>query len=289
MFAPGLQEDITETQNENGGSPCPKRALWIENSHRLVSWWDMEKFSAAEFYEITSLLSRIQGIASRMQADSVMPSSDPEGAPFESQRLIKYHCETIGLTVSAKCAAFMLARLANQDVTVGEWTNLLRQLDHTILWEMQDRSFFYMPPKDSSFYDQKELFGETVNRKFPKMQFDIVEAGNCFATGRGTACVFHLMRIMEVGVQELGTALGIVLVSEKNWQVILDEVNKAIKRLPPKDSKTVALAQASANLYSVKLACRNEVMHPKDTYTLEEAENLIRQVKLFMNHLAGII
>jgi len=59
--------------------------------------------------------------------------------------------------------------------------------------------------------------------------------------------------------------------------------------LPTKDPTTVELAQASANLYSVKLAWRNEVMHPKETYTLEEADNLIRQVKIFMHHLATLI
>lgn len=31
---------------------------------------------------------------------------------------------------------------------------------------------------------------------------------------------------------------------------------------------------------------RNEVMHPTDTYTLEEADNLIRQVRIFMEQLA---
>ena len=30
-------------------------------------------------------------------------------------------------------------------------------------------------------------------------------------------------------------------------------------------------------------------MHPKDTYTLEEADNLIRQVRIFMEQLATIV
>ena len=97
------------------------------------------------------------------------------------------------------------------------------------------------------------------------------------------------MRIMEVGVQQLGNKLGVTLVNEKNWQNILDEINKAIKSLNPKDPKTIELSQASANLYAVKLAWRNEVMHPKDTYTLEEADNLIRQVRIFMEQLATFI
>ena len=145
-----------------------------------------------------------------------------------------------------------------------------------------------MPGSRAELYDQNELFGPNVNAKFPSIQYDMVEAGNCVAMGRGTAGVFHLMRIMEVGVQRFGDKLGVRLVEEKNWQNILDETNKAIKALP-KDPATVEMSQSAANLYSVKLAWRNEVMHPKDTYTVEEAENLIGQVKLFMSQLASII
>jgi hypothetical protein len=133
------------------------------------------------------------------------------------------------------------------------------------------------------------LFGKDVNAKFPEIQFDMVEAGNCYAAGRGTAVVFHLMRIMEVGVQKFGAALGVALAVEKNWQKILDEINKKIKTMNHKAPRTVELSEVSANLYAVKLAWRNEVMHPKDTYTLEEADSLIRQVKLFMQNLAKVI
>ena len=49
------------------------------------------------------------------------------------------------------------------------------------------------------------------------------------------------------------------------------------------------MSQATASLYAVKVAWRNEVMHPKETYTLEEAENLIRLVKGFMQQLAEIV
>ena len=117
----------------------------------------------------------------------------------------------------------------------------------------------------------------------------MIEAGNCYATGRGTACVFHLMRIMEVGVQALGTRLGVPLADEKNWQDIMNRVNKAIGALPPKDATTIELSHVAANLYAVKLAWRNEVMHPNDKYTLEEARDLMGQVKLFMGQLAMLV
>jgi hypothetical protein len=96
-------------------------------------------------------------------------------------------------------------------------------------------------------------------------------------------------RIMEVGVQQLGKVLGVTLVDEKNWQNILDELNKTVKTLNPKDKRTIEISQASANLYAVKLAWRNEVMHPEDLYTLEEAEHLIQLVGVFMEQLARIV
>lgn len=94
---------------------------------------------------------------------------------------------------------------------------------------------------------------------------------------------------MELAVRELGTALGISLTSEKNWQEILDQINKAIKSLPQKDPRTVALSQAAAYLYNVKVAWRNPTMHPKITYTVEEAGDLISAVKAFMNELIQAI
>jgi hypothetical protein len=96
------------------------------------------------------------------------------------------------------------------------------------------------------------------------------------------------MRVMEAAVQEFGTALGITLTNEKNWQNTLDEINKAIKALPGKDSRTIALSQAAGHLYNVKVAWRNPTMHPKIIYTLEEATDLIFAVKAFMNELVQV-
>jgi hypothetical protein len=182
-----------------------------------------------------------------------------------------------------------LEELKKGKTKVAEWQKTVPELQHRIRDEMEDNLFMFIPPERATLYNNAELFGKDVNAKFPGLQFDIVECGNCYATGRGTATVFHLMRIMEVGVQQLGNKLGVKLVNEKNWQNILDEINKAIKALNPKDPETIELSQASANLYAVKLAWRNEVMHPKDTYTLEEADNLIRQVRIFMEQLAKFI
>ena len=94
------------------------------------------------------------------------------------------------------------------------------------------------------------------------------------------------MRAMEAALQAFGNKLGIALPDTKVWQVLLDQVSKAIKAMPPKNPATIAYAQIAANLYNVKLAWRNEVMHPKETYTDNQAKEVLSSVKVFLANLA---
>jgi hypothetical protein len=147
-----------------------------------------------------------------------------------------------------------------------------------------------MPPECKDLYQQsKPLFGPDVEAKFPQMSEDISESGKCLALGRPTAAVFHLMRVMEIGTQKLGDKLSVQFASEKNWQNILDEVNKAIKALDQRAAQTKAYAAVSSHLYNVKLAWRNEVMHPKQTYTHDEATRVYSSVDAFIRDLASIL
>jgi hypothetical protein len=253
----------------------------------------MERFSAEAFFAMAAYLHHAKRNAQEMVRNNQvgrttkLPGSGTGSKVSRELEMIETHCRAVGLTVSVK-AAHSLCEMRQDGTTVGDFVDALDHLQSTIMWEMEDKVFMYIPPDRAAFYNAKELFSGDVNRKFSGIQFDMVEAGNCYAAGRGTAAVFHLMRIMEVGVQELGRKLGVSLVDEKNWQNILDEVNKAVRALP-KTAATIEMSQASANLYAVKVAWRNEVMHPNDTYTLEEADNLIRQVRIFMQQLANIV
>ena len=173
--------------------------------------------------------------------------------------------------------------------TYSDASEAIGTLDKIIMLQLRENLFMFISPDRAAFYAKPQLFGEAVNNKFSGCQYDIEESGNCYAAGRGTACAFHLMRVMEVVLQEFGRGLGIVLANEKNWQNILDEVNKAIKALSGKDARTIALSQAAAHLYNVKVAWRNPTMHPKITYTLEEAADLLSAVKAFLNELVHVI
>jgi hypothetical protein len=268
-------------QNRKGAAP------WIEHPYRLVSWLDMEKFSAASYFTLGQGIQQIRDGLENQPDKGVGLRESLSPALKTALNEIGIQCKAVALKVTEQLCIELLNSL-DKVLSEGKLHDALDHISQTIAIEMNQNLFMYIPSVQSEFYDQPEMFGKYVNTKFPTVQYDLVEAGNCLATGRSTAVVFHLMRIMEVGVQQFGTKLGVKLADEKNWQNILDEVNTAIKALP-KTPQRAEMSQASANLYAVKLAWRNEVMHPNDKYTLEEAENLVRQVKIFMEKLATIV
>jgi hypothetical protein len=251
----------------------------------------MQKFTAAVFFKIGTYLAYAKSGASPLSRDiKINPVLDMvEDEKGKIILAIRSQCQEIGLMVSIRCIDSIVDGLTTGRITVGEYVDSIGQLENIISWEMQDRLFMFIPPDRAAFYAKNDLFGPDVNVKFPDIQFDVIEAGNTYASGRGTACVFHLMRIMEFGVQKFGSVLGVTLASEKNWQPILEEIDKKIKALPQKAERTIQLADVSTMLYHVKIAWRNPTMHPKQIYTLEEAENILLAMKTFMQHLSTVV
>ena len=86
------------------------------------------------------------------------------------------------------------------------------------------------------------------------------------------------MRVMELAVQRFGDELGVKLASEQNWQVILDKLTAAVRKMDAEENfKTKAYAQAASHLYNVKVAWRNEVMHPKRDLHVRRGEGHFRK------------
>jgi len=179
-----------------------------------------------------------------------------------------------------------LDRTINTKEIVGEIDDLQRRL-----LDRADSIFcLTLSMADRALYEPSQpLFGAEIEAKFSNKSEDIAEAGKCLALVRPTAAVFHLMRVMEIGVRRFGDVLGVTLADDKNWQNILDEINKAIRALDQKAMLTKKYAAASAHLYNVKLASRNEVMHPKQTYTPDEATKVFNATDAFIRDLVNLI
>lgn len=160
--------------------------------------------------------------------------------------------------------------------------------------ELSSEFFVHVQRSDLEFYGKKELFGPLVSKHFPNSASDIEAAGNCLALEQPTACVFHLMRVMEKGTQALGKKLKVQINPEiETWNKILDHVDKQIRSLPTattkQKAKKASFAGVSSYLHQAKIAWRNEVMHPKATYTQGEARDVFAASRTFMIHLSEVL
>src|SRR5690606_2199938 len=92
---------------------------------------------------------------------------------------------------------------------------------------LTDIALALVPPEKAKFFESDELFGTEVATAFPSARQDIKDAGNCLALDLNTAAVFHLMRVMEVGVKAMARHLKVRIKAGLDY-VTLGEMAKKI-------------------------------------------------------------
>ncbi len=205
-------------------------------------------------------------------------------------------CRGIGLIVSALQLEDAATRLTAWTPWTGtQVAQLLIGLNVAINAEMSTHLFMRIFPERAKFYEQPALFGQQVNDCFPSASRDIRAAGSCYATDRNTACVMHLMRILELGLNVLATQFSISF-SRENWENIINDVEKAISVRYEKGKPTIDkkgwqkdrdfYAEAAKDFRYFKNAWRNHAMHVHEHYDPLEALSVLDHVKTFMDHLA---
>jgi AcrR family transcriptional regulator len=163
--------------------------------------------------------------------------------------------------------------------------NALAALQDRIQDELSTRMFYYVRPENVEKYNEPNLFGEKVSEGFPTAREDIEAAGKCLALGRSTAAVFHVMRVLELGMRSLAHRVGIEFVP--NWTTYIDDIRKrsdapSIHKFQLDPFKNDVLS----DLASLKTAWRNPTLHFTRNYSEEEAEDIFRSAKRLMSHLA---
>jgi len=174
---------------------------------------------------------------------------------------------------------------------------LYNELTRSIMRELGSRNVFLVPSQRDKYYDRYLIDKkQEISDKCSDIIEDIAESGNCFAVGRYTACVFHLMRVMEKSVQYFGKKIKVNLnkpIQDETWYKILkalkikiDAMDESTQRKRDKKDRYQA---TYAHLDSVRIAWRNRTMHPKNTYTEDEAKTLLSAVEIFIKDLIEIL
>lgn len=180
---------------------------------------------------------------------------------------------------------------------------IMGTLSRVIYGKLDGMDFMHLNGEEAKLFKQPLLKWESVFVKLPETTEDAENASKCLATGSYTASVFHLMRIMECGVKLATTKMNIGLeeidLVGKSWGGILRPMSNAIEKLEieRKNHATSAerknelksiisdYSETASHLKHVKDAWRNDTMHPKKTYTEEEAREIYRFVRTFMRNL----
>ena len=199
-------------------------------------------------------------------------------------RVVTKLLHELDLSHTLKTAENMIFGLA----TIEELHRALDHVTNAFMLELEGQKFYGPLLKYAQYYEQPKLFGDAVFDSFPSANNDIFEAGTCLALERGTACVLHLMRIVEVGLRTLAQTLG---VNEQNdWGSYVREIGGKLearaKASGARSADEKFYAEALVTFDGMRMAWRNPTMHIESNYSPERAEEILIAVRSFMRHLA---
>ena len=203
------------------------------------------------------------------------------------------YCDEVPFPMTALPLRRILDRLHEADFTVGDLGEMLRNAAERLRDEAGTLKLFRIQLDRVKYYETQQPFGLDVANNFPSVSFDALEACRCFALYRSTACVFHLMRVLEIGLHAFADRFGVAS-DRTNWHNIIEGIEKAVRNLgidpttrPPdwKDQQEF-FSQAASHFMIFKDAWRNYTAHERGKFTEDEAETILINVRSFMQKLA---
>jgi len=217
-----------------------------------------------------------------------------EGVIGRSMEL-KLHFETLQTQMTGMSLARLAEDAQRPEFSYDDLGEAARDIDERLKDELQLISIYVLDQSKVKYFEEgQNLFGATVAQQFQSALFEIDEAGKCFAVHRYTASVFHLMRVMEIGIRALARCLGIpdpTKPNDRNWGNMLTEIKKGIEKRWTTANRMQGDGALFESLYAsldaVKNPWRNATMHVENKYTGEEAINIMNAVESFMRRLAS--
>jgi hypothetical protein len=170
----------------------------------------------------------------------------------------------------------------------------IRELQDAIDRELSTVVFFAIPSARVEYIKEPTEGWEVVIEKFPETQDDIEEMRKCFGLSRYTAAVFHSLLVVEHGLINLGSRIG-VNDPKPGWDATLNRVEWLLKNrgAVPQGVEFSFVEQIRARLESMKHAWRNKVNHASGRLVVERggindliAEEIIMASRSFMRLLA---
>lgn len=249
----------------------------------------MLRVYAEEYIALGQLMEEVRQIfdvAETMQHTGPLRDEELERVMFVTKKM-DHQCKKITLPISIS----LLERCKDDPPRTGREFGLLLK---AIKAEISSRYFCYIEQERAKYYDL--VLPSIITGAFPLASKELISAGNSFAVGLATACVFHSMRAAEIGMRALALELGVSFpdkpIELAELHNILDKADSIVvdmKKLPKgthKDEELKFYSQASVQLRYFKDAWRIRVAHARETYEDSQARRIFDHTLEFFEVLS---
>ena len=260
-----------------------KSAPWNTALYGVVSLFDMLKYAAADFYQLSQDLTQLV--------------NDPQLLvnPRNTEKLQAYmnvlheHCEKLGLKMSINQIRTIAD--ASQRENVGQLCARIKELQVRVWEELDSKVCFCLPQEKVHYWHPLWLVDTPIYDQFRSAWEEFQRAGHCYAFGENTACVFHLMRIVDFGLKQVAKPLGVEY-DARNWSGIGNKIREKMEQ--KYNTKTdewkksePMYAEILTDIQAISRGHRNAVLHELEKkYEERDAQHMLNVVKGFMLHLA---
>jgi hypothetical protein len=260
-------------------------------------------------YAINVLVHGVSGLlaASTVLAYAKNPLSpaDPRNLKSLSKVLFGLHSmgKDIGLDSSLLEQIATLNKLVSRENCKTPTNIIAMRVDlivQGILGNLDSKKFLFVPTDQASYWENRANFGDDSLAELGEAAgFEAIEAGNCYAAARWTACVFHSMRVAEYGLRKIAQRSKVTLSDDGkrypleygDWNKVIGAIRKKIeerRRLPIGPKKAEALRRYSDladHCEYMKDIWRNEVSHARRRYNKTESLAVMNRVREFVQSI----
>ncbi len=213
-------------------------------------------------------------------------------------RLCQAECERLELTAALNRFAPFNFEI-RKGISWSELRNQAKTMLEAIHSELRYRRFAFVPTPKATLHDKFGSSWEEIWKQFPEVKEDSQDAIDCYALEKNTACVFHMMRVAELGLRNIAKKVRVKLTDKgkplpvefATWNKVIDGIKSRITaaRAKPKSARQNKQLQfysdAADQCTYIRDLWRNDVSHHRKGFNDGEALGVVDRVQQFMELL----
>jgi hypothetical protein len=212
-------------------------------------------------------------------------------------KLIHDEIEKLGFNASLSTINRITDLFNSQKVKTRDLAALSDELRKRLDDELSFAVVLSLTAQEGEIYLNPRKGWEDIVTRFPETLSDIEEAQKCFALARYPASVFHSCQIIEIGLIEFGSFIG-VSDPKSGWTAVASALDKIVNKKTHQqrsvfEKNFVFLEQLQGTVESIKNAWRNTINHAQGRlclmnkdFSAEIAEEILIATRAFMRRLA---